>query len=232
MSREGIDRGPPELNLKQVSAGERVAWESKEIQSRLPTDILLLTVNDNEFNACLRYLGQDGPLIRSTKSKNGREFWFGQFGGEKHDNTKVALIKTAMGLPTTLTAVMSVVQIVNPKLVLSVGICATMKPDKAELGDVVIATKLICHDLKKIKDNSKPEYRGPHPEVSPRMEKFIPTAALDWKAPLKDPESKKVKIHRAAMLTGSVLLDSADAKQKLADEFPDALGLEMEAAGR
>jgi hypothetical protein len=34
MSREGIDRGPPELNLKQVSAGESVAWDSKEIQSR------------------------------------------------------------------------------------------------------------------------------------------------------------------------------------------------------
>jgi hypothetical protein len=97
-----------------------------------------------------------------------------------------------------------------------------MKPDKAELGDVVIATKLICHDLKKIKDNSKPEYRGPHPEVSPRIEKFIQTAALNWKAPLKDPESKEVKIHRAAMLTGSVLLNSADAKQKLADEFPVA----------
>jgi nucleoside phosphorylase len=232
MSREGIDRGPPELNLKQVSAGERVAWESKEIQSRLPTDILLLTVNDNEFNACLRYLGQDGPLIRSTKSKNGSEFWFGQFGVEKRDNVKVVLIKTAMGPLEAQSAVDSVAKMLNPKLVLYVGICATMKPNKADLGDVLIATKLICHDLRKIDENNETEYRGPKPEVSPRMAKFIPTAAHGWKAPLKDPESKEVKIHQAVILTGSLLLNSKDEKEKLMHEFRDALGLEMEGEGR
>ncbi|CAB4037490.1 5 -methylthioadenosine S-adenosylhomocysteine nucleosidase [Paramuricea clavata] len=126
MSREGSDRGPPKLNIPKP---EDCDWGSKKIQSRLPTDILLLTVNDNEFEACFRYVGKDGPFFRSTN--DGREFWFGQFDAEKDDKyTKVALIKTAMGKTETLIAVMFVAEMLEPKLVLSVGICATMKPDK------------------------------------------------------------------------------------------------------
>jgi nucleoside phosphorylase len=185
-------------------------------------------VNDNEFKACHGYMAKDGPLFHSIK--DGREFLFGQFG--QHDSTKVTLIKTGMGKTEAQDAVMSVAKILKPKLVLSVGICATMKPDKVNLGDVVIATKLICHDLQKNTDNSKPEYRGGQPEMSRRMAKFIPNAAYGWKAPLEVPESKEVKIHRGPMLTGSVLLDSAVKKQKFADAFPDALGLEMEGEGR
>ena len=231
MSCEVVDLDPPQLNLKVKQASAKYfEWTSDEIQSRLPTDILLLTANVNEFDACLRYVGKDGPLFRSTK--NGREFWFGQFGVEKRDNVKVVLIKTAMGPLEAQNAVMSVANMLEPKLVLSVGICATMKPEKADLGDVLIATKLIYHDLRKINENNKTEYRGSHPEVSRNMAKFIQTAAHGWEAPLKDPKSKEVTVHPAVMLTGGLLLNSADEKRKFADNFPDALGFEMEGGGR
>ena len=46
-------------------------------------------------------------------------------------NVKVVLMKTAMGSLEAQNAVISVAKMLNPKLVLYVGICGTMKPNKA-----------------------------------------------------------------------------------------------------
>ena len=221
---------PPQLNFKLPTASdfdsEPYGWSRNEIQSQLPTDILLITANDHEFNACYSYMKhvQRGSCTKLAYVD------FGRFGDQ---NVRVALMKCAQGPAAALIAVKNAAEILKPKVVLFVGICPSMKPEKADLGDVVISAKLATYDDKKIMENGTVEHRGTKANVSRNMARLILNAADGWKPPLKDQNSLNVAVHRdAVMLSGSDSVDSLDIRQKLANHFPDALGLEMEGAGR
>ncbi|CAB3984236.1 5 -methylthioadenosine S-adenosylhomocysteine nucleosidase [Paramuricea clavata] len=234
MSCEGNDRiaPPPELNFTLLTASdfdnEPYGWSSNEIKSQLPTNILLITANDHEFNAlysCMKH------VQRGYSAKLGMVD-FGRFGDQNNPKVRVALMKCAQGPAAALIVVKNAAEILNPKVVLFVGFCASMKPEKAKLGDVVISAKLATYDDKKIKENGTVEHRGTKANVSRNMARLILNAADGWKPPLKDQNSLNVAVHRdAVMLSGSDSVDSLDIRQKLAKHFPDALGLEMEGAG-
>ena len=232
---EGNDRiaPPPELNITLPTArdfdSKPYDCSSNEIQSQLPTDILLITANDHEFNACYSYMKH---VQRSYFTKLGMVY-FGRFGDQNHSNVRVALMKSWPGPTEAVIAVTNAAEILNPKVVLFVGICASMERAKAKLGDVVISAKLATCDDKEVKADGTVEYRGTKPNVSRNMARLILNAAHGWKPPLKDPKSLDVKVHHDAMtLSGSDLVNNRERRQQLLNWFPDALGLEMEGAGR
>jgi nucleoside phosphorylase len=108
-----------------------------------------------------------------------------------------------------------------------------MERAKAKLGDVVISAKLATYDDKKVKADGAVVFRGTKANVSRNMARLILNAAHGWKPPLKDPKSLDVKVHHdAVMLSGSDLVNNRERRQELLNWFPDALGLEMEGAGR
>ena len=224
---------PPELNITLPTASdfdsEPYDCSSNEIQSQLPTDILLLTANDHEFNACYSFMKH---VRRGYSAKLGMVD-FGRFGDQKDPNVRVALMKCWQGPAAALIAVRNVAEILHPKVVLFVGICASMERAKAKLGDVVISAQLTTYDDKKFKADGKVVYSGTKPNVSRNMAHLILNAAHGWKPPLKDPKSLDVEVHHdAVMLSGSDLVNNRERRQELLDSFPDALGLEMEGAGR
>jgi hypothetical protein len=108
-----------------------------------------------------------------------------------------------------------------------------MERAKAKLGDVVISAKLATYDDKKVKADGAVVFHGTKANVSRNMARLIINAAHGWKPPLKDPKSLDVKVHHdAVMLSGSDLVNNRERRQELLISFPDALGLEMEGAGR
>ena len=111
------------------------------------------------------------------------------------------------------------IEIVKPKVLVFVGICASMKPKKAKLGDVIVSKKVAYKD--KIIGGDYPVFR----KVGP----LILSAADGWKPPLKDPSSLKVKVHRDAVILSNSKYDNA--RQKMVEHFPEALGLDTEATG-
>jgi nucleoside phosphorylase len=229
MSCEGNDRvAPPQLNftLKTESNfnNKPFDWSSAEIQSQLPTDILLITANDHESNACYSYMKH----VQRYCKKLHRCVDFGQFGVK--DDQKVALMKCELGSNEGLLAVKNAAEIVKPNVVIFVGTCASKEPKKAKLGDVVISSKLrTCH--RKVIPDGTVDYRDA--KVSETMARLILSAADGWKPPLKDPNRLNVKVHRdAVMLSGSDLVDNRERRQDLVDYCQDALGLEMESAGK
>ena len=157
---------------------------------------------------------------------------FGQFGDRDDQNVQVALMKCRQGSSDTQTVATIGARILNPKVVLFVGICATMRPEKAKLGDVVLSDKLATYTHREIRPDGTVEYHGVKTEVSRNMAKLFLHAADGWKPPLKDPKSLKVEVHRdAVMLSGPDLVNCRERRQELSDHFRDALGLEMEGEG-
>jgi hypothetical protein len=175
MSCESSDHvaPPPELNFTLVTQREINStphdWSSAEIQSQLPTDILLITANDHEFNACYSYMKD---VRRGYSTKLGMVD-FGQFRNQSNENVRVALIKCAQGPSKAQTAVTNAARILYPKVVLFVGLCATMKPAKARLGDVVISAKLATYDDKKVMADGRNLYRGIKVNVNKNMADLI-----------------------------------------------------------
>ena len=98
MSCEDNDRvAPPKLNftLKTQSDFNEKPHDryDEEIRSQPPTDILLITANDNEFNACYSYMKQ---IRRGFYTELGYVD-FGQFGDGDDQNVQVALMKCKQG---------------------------------------------------------------------------------------------------------------------------------------
>ena len=220
---------PPELNFiipseKDIES-KRYDWNSEKIQSRLPIDILLVTATSNEFNSCYHYMKQ---IHRSWCSNLGMVD-FGKFGDQ---NVNVALIRCQMGPLAAAILVKNAAEDLRPKVVLFVGICASVNRTKAKLGDVVISAKLADYSTKKVTSDGRDEYRGVKANVSRNMARLILTAAQGWQAPLKEPSSLDVKVHsQAVMLSGPELVDNDERRQKLLEYYRDAVGLEMEGKG-
>ena len=231
MSWQGNNRVaiPPELNftLKTESDfnNQPHDWSRNEIQSQLPTDILLITANIHESSACYSYMK---PVRRGYCKKLRRCVYFGQFGDNDYQNVKVALMKCELGYNEDPLAVKNAAEILKPKIVLFVGTCASKEPEKVKLGDVVISAKLGTCD-REVKPDGTVDYRGA--KVSETVAPLTLSAADGWKPPLKDLNSLNVEVYRdAVMLSGSD--DKHKRQQDLVDYCRDASGLEMKSAGK
>ena len=131
----------PKLEYLQVPSK---SWNMAE----LPTDVLLLTVEDNEFLACFFYLGN---AYRSNTKRLGHVY-FGKIG-DGLDKVKISLIRCNRGsvkAGASHNVVRNAANCLQPKAVFSVGFCGGIKKGKVNLGDVVISGKLSTYADKKI----------------------------------------------------------------------------------
>lgn len=229
-SSHRVEPPPPGLDFilkKQEDFDtEPCKWSSLWVTSQLPTDILLIAADDDEFNACYSFIDKN-QVQRSWCDKLGWVY-FGQFG----DENKVSLIRSTSDPMKVVIYVKNAAEILKPKVAVVVGICSSMKPVQAKLGDVIIARKLATYDLRKV-SQSGTEYHGPRDTISRNMGELIKSASDGWQAPLKSGNDSTFEIHRdAVMLSGAEVCDNYERRQKLALDFPGALGLEREGAGK
>ena len=213
----------PKLKDLQVTCKP---WEC----AQLPTDVLWLTVTDDEFLACFFYLGN---AFKSYKKELGYVH-FGEVGdGEK--KVKVSLIRCSRGstqVGGAQNVVQNAVKILKPKAVFSVGFCGGLRKEKAKLGDVVISSKLSTYDEKKIIGDEQ-QWCGNTINVSRHIGDLMRTAADGWRAPLLDPEALKVEVHRdGEILSGPELANCPRESEKLVKQFPGAIAIEAEGQGK
>ena len=158
-------------------------------------DILLLTVEDCEFLACYHYLRDS---FKSYEKSIGYVY-FGKMGDDEDESLKVALVKCSkesLDPGGSQTAAKNAVTLLRPKATFLVGFCYSLNPDKAQLGDVVISSKLTtdCHKT----------------PVSRDVGNLVRSAAYGWKAPLENPEAREVKVHCDGEVFGRPVLIGAE----------------------
>ena len=192
---------------------------------QLPIDILLLTVEDCEFLACLSLLTGFSRMFQ----KDLGDVYIGNIG-----EMKIAVMKCRMGAAGpggAASVVRDAVKALTPKAVFCVGYCGGLQPVEVKLGDVVISEALITYAPSKvIKDGI--EERGYRVPLKPNLAKVILNAAAGWSAPLRDPAELEVAQVRGALLSGSQVVDDSDLREALLNRFPGAIAVEMEAEGK
>ena len=221
---------PPKTKRPLLKPGD-VSAESKSWKDAgLPIDILLLTAKQCELLSCIDCLSD---VFKSNKDGLGFVY-FGKIGNGD-EKLKIAVIQcnVGSGTPQGSTIVVPVaVRELRPKAVICVGYCAGLKETKVKFGDVIISSKLATYAPIKITEN-KTIHRGVQVPASPRLSELLRSAALGWKAPLKNPNELDVEVHPdGLLLSGPEVVSSDKRRAELIDAFPDAIGLEMEGEGK
>ena len=218
--------GPPQLAVGLPSIKD-VTTTLK--QPDLPVDVLLLTVKDCEFLSCYnelkdpyRYYYKDVGYVYFNNVQSHEE------------KVKVALLRCSegsIGPSSSLIAVKNAAPILQPKAVISVGVCSGLNPDKTKLGDVVVSAKLTTY-ASKVVTSDREQSAGMSSHVSRLFSKIISNCADGWQAPLKNPEDHQIKVHcNGEFLSGPEEIRAQRRRKELVDRHPLAAGVEMEGEG-
>ena len=218
--------GPPQISiaiprLKDVNP-ESKSWKSVE----LLTDVLLLVESNVEFISCYAFLRN---VFKSRINEVGHVY-FGEIGdGQK--KVTITLVRSSRGSDQVQNVVKNAVAVLKPKAVFSVGCCAGLQKEQAQLGDVVISGKLsTCGDKQIV--NDKLQWDGRRLDVSAKIRHLIKSAGDGWRPPLKDPEARDVKVHcNAEILSGAELVNSPNECEQLLYQFPEVIANELEGQG-
>ena len=199
-------------------------------EPNLPMDILLQTVEDDEFLACYQQL------------KNPCRWWFDGLGYvyfEEEDESQKEKVKIALlqcyggsgGPSGFLISVKNAVAVLRPKAVISVGGCSGLNPDKTKLGDVIVSSKLSTYASKVVMFHQE-QSTGPLTYFSNHFLNVIKNCAYGWQAPLKNPEaSQTVKVHCGEILSGLEKIQDECRRDQLAKCNPMAMAVDMEGEG-
>ena len=215
---ERCSSAPPQLSvrLKQASDIQILAKHWDDVDHG-PIDILLVTAEKCEFLSCLPFLEQ---LFKSYIHGIGFVY-FGCMGGASGpEKLKVALMSCSKGSATprgSLTVAQSAIRVLQPKAVVSVGICSSLLSQKVRMGDVVIPSKLISAE-------------GLCTPVSRCFGDLARDAPYGWVAPLKDQGELEVSVH----CDGDILSQSLTEKCRYDDifkQYPGAVASETEGKG-
>ena len=220
------DVGPPELAVGLPSIKD-VTTTLK--QPDLPVDVLLVTVKDCEFLSCYNELKHP---YRCYYQDVGYVYFNNVQSHE--EKVKVALLRCnegSIGPSSSLIAVKNAAPILQPKAVISVGVCSGLNPDKTKLGDVVVSAKLTTY-ASKVVTSDREQSTGMSSHVSRLFSKIISNCADGWQAPLKNPEDRQIKVHcNGEFLSGPEQIRAEWRQKELVDRHPLATGVEMEGEG-
>lgn len=210
-----VDRPPAIQRLPRTEAAQ---WHN-QIQ------VLLLTVNDNEFFAVGRLL-QPLPLqecVRQVTIDN-ETYYLGRYGVYN-----AAVVKSRMG-SVSPGAAMQVTQkaqdLWKPWATIAVGVAFGMDPGKQQLGDVLIAREIIPYNP--IRAGTTAIERAQRLAADVALYNRFDNA-YDWEFRL--PDGRLSRLFKGTVLSGEELIDNAARTAELLQRFPEAIGGEMEGTG-
>ena len=200
--------------VKMFTKKEYTLYMDNSEKERGSVQLLLMTVNDNEFYAALYYMAnkhksdsEDANTPKALADKNGIYFYIGDFA-----KIPTALVKHQPGSSESV-AIEALGMFVNLKAIVAIGACGTF----GELGDVIVSSKIVdCHC-------------NVHNGSSNKQLLNLITATSDWQFHCTKTTRCLSQIHHKPFL--------GEAYEKFKDEtreddvYKKAMGIEMEGLG-
>lgn len=189
-------------------------------------NVVIITATSVERKAVLDLLK---PYPRRKKiltvfSKSAT-YYLGQFGAYK---TVVTMCRMgSIGENSATKATEQALRKWQPQAIIMVGIAFGKDSNTQNIGDVLVASEIIFYEKQRLSEKDK-YYRGPiPPSNSTLLDRF--ENVHDWNFP--NLEGSPCKIIVGSILSGEKLVDDPLFKTKLFNDFPQAIGGEMEGAG-
>jgi nucleoside phosphorylase len=208
--------------------GALIEREDSRTDSNKGFDVLLITVNQYEYDAVKRLAidrsGIDPPVMFGKRAY----YDLGKIGG-----VRVAVVRSEMGSTqpggSTITTLQAITDLAA-RYVIAVGVMFGTDRSKQKIGQILYSRQLQNYDLQRIgteKDfDSTIIPRGDKVTANPRFLSIVRDAADNW------PEAAAIGVPEGVLLlSGEKLVDNLDYRNQLLQLFPEAKGGEMEATG-
>jgi nucleoside phosphorylase len=203
---------------------EFVSISKREAISGSRPSIALIVATEIELQQALYRLKPIKGKKIIKVSFGADTFFIGKFG-----KFKTVVVRSSMGgdgaTGSTLT-VNSVINTWKPKVVVLAGIAFGASKHDHNPGDVLIANAIIPYESQRV--GEKIIFRSPIPPSSPFLINRFQNA-VGWK--FYRPDKTMVSVFYGPLLSGAKLVDNVVFKKSLLDEFPTAIGGEMEGTG-
>jgi nucleoside phosphorylase len=196
------------------------------LNEKYDIDFLIVTATDIELEKSIELLCPLQDKIIKTYSRSNT-FYCGLYG-----LYTCAIVKTnQMGAVLSGAALQTTtesIEAIKPKAVIMGGIALGKNSNKQKLGDILVSKSIILYEQARVNEGGKVDYRGPKIEASRFLINRL-TQGISHQYTFND-EVKSVNILGGPILTGEKLIDDPVFKTVLFEQFPDAIGGEMEAA--
>lgn len=198
--------------------------ECNSIKSEI--DLVLITATDTELKAVANllqpYPKKENILLVYSRAET---YYIGQFGAWKTVVTKCRM--GSIGEGSVILATDQAQRLWHPRAIIMVGIAFGKDPRKQRIGDVLVASQIISYEQQRVGEE-KIVYRGSIPPSNTTLLNRFENAQ-NWQFTL--PNGLNSQILVGPILSGEKLVDDPVFKAKLFEQFPQAIGGEMEGAG-
>ncbi|WP_293127018.1 hypothetical protein [Microcoleus sp. bin38.metabat.b11b12b14.051] len=203
---------------------EEIHEEDNSIKSEI--DVVLITATDTELKAVANLLQPYPEKAKILLVYSGPEtYYIGKFGAYKTVVTKCRM--GSIGEGSVILATEQAQRLWSPRAIIMIGIAFGKDPRKQKIGDVFVASQIISYEQQRVSEKQT-VYRGAIPPSNPILLNRFENIQ-NWQ--FICPDGSSSKIHIGPILSGEKLVDDPVFKAKLLDEFPQAIGGEMEGAG-
>lgn len=202
-------------NIKEKEKIEIIMEQEKNIKK-----LLYLVATDTEYDKVFEYY----------KQKNGckpEAFVIGDYTYRDLGvigSTHVYLLKTKMGakgVGGSIKAVSEAANSLKPDYMIMVGIGFGLKEKDQKIGDIMVASAIEDYGTFKQKKGVTIQ-RGDRIQSNPILMNRFADSKLEW---------EKSAVHTGLILTNDILVDDENLVKYLQQNYPDAIGGEMEGCG-
>ena len=186
-----------------------------------PGSVLIVTTTKTEAQAVLEVFSQAAGK-RWTRQTIGNKTYY-NLG--VHGGASVFMAQSEMGTATpggALLTVRQAIQDLRPQAVIMCGIAMGLRPDKQQLGDILIAKQLLYYEPQKVDLQRGQMPRGDRTTSSERLLDRFRSGDNDWQG---------AKTHFGLILSGEKLVNDPAFRDWLLKTEQEAIGGEMEGAG-
>lgn len=188
--------------------------------------ILIVTATDLEtkvLHTQIKPINSDGRIFKCYHEKS--TYYVGLFGEYCCFHVQCGTMGS-VGAASSVVTVKDAISILNPKIIIMIGIAFGIDDQSQEIGDVLIADSIVPYNYKKITPDATIIRSNPVPTSGLLLNRF--KNVRDWEFPLAKRGAAKII---SPVFSGEELINNLERRKELEKINPQARGGEMEGAG-
>ena len=221
--KEKADRRTKYLESRPRHAPDRGTKEYEFLENfRLRIEVILQTVNENEYQAATTVLEKPGDMFERAVVFPKGGMVVGIFAKKR-----VALIQTDVGVNAFDFIDDAIKTFPNAFYVIGVGVCYSFDKEKYKLGDVLVSEQISNLDNMKWDEEGRVEDRGQRVHVVHDLHRMF-CGDLVQDPEFKVSQSRSSEVYSGTIISYSTLINNKEIRDKFHAEVRTAIGGEME----
>jgi len=203
--------------------------------SKIDLDFAILTILQEEYLAVVRALTISGQIVQYCDQPFDHHF------AELNIELRSQQVETVRGIVTcaegvgrveSVIASQEILSFFHPRFFFLIGLAGGFNRNNVDVGDILIATSIIDYERQRIEDNDI-QIRWHTYDINSIFTSDMEITKKDWLHIMQEEnqQRKTPNIHLGPILSGEKVVASSKMVDRFLEDWPSAIGIEMEGAG-